>query len=74
MIRLSHYEYELSMQIACQNYPFYALIAAAIRQADSRNLDILRSYWPGIYESLVTRRNAPGGIVPEWDGIDAPQD
>jgi hypothetical protein len=50
-------------------FPFYALIAAAMRQADSANLIRLKRAWPYIWDSLVRRYNEPAGVVEEWDGI-----
>ena len=44
---------------------FYSLIMAAIRQADTDNLWALRAAFPGVYEELAQRRNAPGGILPD---------
>lgn len=69
--RLSLYDYEASKEIAAKHYPFYALMAALMRDADSRNTDLLRAAWPGIWESLQRRYNAPLGVVEEWDGFTA---
>jgi hypothetical protein len=69
MRRLNLYEYEQSLRIAAQGHSFYVLLAALMRQADTDNTDLLRAGWPGVWESLRKRRNAPLGVVEEWDGI-----
>jgi len=61
MDRLNHYDYEVSRNISAESPPFYALIAAAMRQADSINTEKLRAAFPGVYADLVARHNAPGG-------------
>ena len=70
-MRLSHYDYEQSLRISAEGYPFYALLAALMRDADTRNADLLRAGWPGIWESLRRRYDAPLGVVEEWDGYTA---
>lgn len=69
--RLSLHEYEQSKHIQAQNYPFYALMATLMRQADTRNTDLLRENWPDIWESLLRRYEAPLGVIEEWDGFSA---
>ena len=61
---MSKYDYDMSRQLVHDEPPFYALIMAAMRAADSENLERLRSIFPGVYEELVSRYNAPGGILP----------
>lgn len=61
---MSHYDYECSIKIASKDYPFYALIMAAMRQADDNNTEKLRRAWPEVYEELKARYHAPGGILP----------
>ena len=56
MPKLNEHEYMMSLNIAVRDYPFYALIATAMRQADTDNLERLKSAFPGIYESLVKWR------------------
>jgi len=41
---------------------------AAMRQADSDNMSKLRLMWPELYDEMLQRYNAPGGILVE-DGI-----
>ena len=41
--------------------PFYSLLMAAIREADTDNLDKIASVFPEVVEELTKRYNAPGG-------------
>ncbi len=50
--KLNKPEYVQSVEIAGRGYEFYALIVAAMRQADTDNLIALRAISPGIWESL----------------------
>lgn len=61
---MSHYDYVRSIQIAIQDEPFYALIMAAMRQADTDNLARLQLAFPGVYEELRDRIMAEGGRLP----------
>ena len=63
-IEMSLYDYKRSQAIAMQDEPFYALIMAAMRQADTPNTEKLRHMWPEVYEELYYRYNAPGGMYP----------
>jgi hypothetical protein len=58
---VSRYEYEKSKTY---DPDFYALIMAAMRQADSVNAIKLRSAWPETWAELQARYNAPGGLLP----------
>ena len=69
MFYLSHYDYKLSQNISAQGYPFYGLLAALFRDADTDNLERLDSAFPGFLEMLRKRYNAPGGVLPETDGF-----
>ena len=60
---MSRYDYEVSRQISILDYPFYALIMAAMRQADTNNTGKLKAAWPDVYEELRERYNAPGGLL-----------
>jgi len=60
---MSLHEYEKSKEIAVQNYPFYAIIMAAMRQADSWNFEQLKAIFPETCAELQERYNAPGGIL-----------
>jgi len=57
------HEYLESQRIAAQDYPFYALIMAAMRQADTDNVRKLQNAWPDVWNELVARYNAPGGAL-----------
>ncbi len=43
---------------------FYTLIMAAMRCADTDNLAKLKDAFPEVYQELVDRYNAPGGLLP----------
>jgi len=58
---MSHFDYEMSKKIAMEDYPFYALIMAAMRQADTMNSQKLQMAFPQVYQELHARYNAPGG-------------
>ena len=61
---MSYHDYKTGQQIEMQEHPFYALIQAAMRQADSDNLRMLSSCWPEVWEELQARHKAPGGALP----------
>jgi len=58
---MSLFDYEMSKRIAAEDYPFYALILAAMRQADDENLLALQREFPEVWQELIARYNAPGG-------------
>ncbi len=62
---MSLYDYKCSQKISAEDFPFYALIMAAMRQADTPNLTKLRAMWPAIWAELDTRYHAPGGLLPD---------
>jgi hypothetical protein len=64
----SRYDYEASKELALRGFPFYALIMAAMRDADAVNLAKLRCAWPETWAELDARYNAPGGIL-ETDDV-----
>jgi len=51
--------------LAMDGNAFYSLIMAAHRQADTDNLEALRKAFPGVFEELAARYNAPGGELPD---------
>ena len=60
---MSLYDYEMSREIQGLNYPFYALIMVAMRQADSDNIEKLKSAFPDVWKELKERYNARGGLL-----------
>lgn len=62
---MSLYDYEQSKYIEKMQFPFYAIVMAAMRQADSDNLDRLKEAFPHVWKELQRRYNAPGGELPE---------
>jgi hypothetical protein len=69
---MSLYDYEQSRKLNATAQPFYALIMAAMRQADTDNLTRLRSAFPDVWRELEARYNAPGGMLPGERDDDAP--
>lgn len=61
---MSLYDYRASQQISVTDPPFYALIMAAIRRADTRNTALLRAAFPEVHAEFEARYNAPGGTLP----------
>ena len=59
---MSIYDYRQSVEVAKKDYPFYALIMAAMRQADSYNIAKLRAAWPDVWLELQDRYHSPGGL------------
>ena len=62
---MSLYDYEMSRNIEMQEYPFYGLIMAAMRQADNGNVEKLKAAFPDVWEELYGRYRSPGGVLPE---------
>jgi hypothetical protein len=60
---MSLYDYELSKVITQSNFPFYALLMAAMRQADTGNMALLEQAFPETAAELRARYNAPGGVL-----------
>ena len=62
---MSLYDYKMSKEIEAKRYPFYAIIMAAMRQADDVNLEKLKFAFYDTWEELRTRYNSPGGLLEE---------
>lgn len=62
---MSYHEYIWGREISTKEYPFYALIQAAMRQADTNNLEKLKSLFPGTFKELQIRYNSPKGLLPK---------
>lgn len=60
---MSHYDYVCSARITADDPPFYALVMAAMRTADSGNLERLRGAFPDVWAELDQRYHAPGGYL-----------
>jgi hypothetical protein len=58
---MSLYDYKLSMRLGIEDPPFYALIMAAMRKADTDNLIRLKTAFPEIWIELDWRYHAPNG-------------
>jgi len=58
---MSLYEYRESIEISAKAYQFYALVMAAMRQADSNNIEKLKEAFPSVHAELLARYHAPGG-------------
>jgi len=63
--KLNQWDYRKSLEIAAYGYPFYALLAALMRDADTDNLEKLRVAFPDVYESLIRWINTPGAYRDE---------
>jgi len=61
---MSQYDYECSKRIAMDDWPFYALVMAVMRAADSDNATALQAAFPDTWAELQARYNAPGGVLP----------
>ena len=60
---MTYHEYQRSRVMADQDEPFYALIMAAMRRADTVNQVKLQAAWPVVWEELEARYWAPGGLL-----------
>lgn len=68
----SHHDYEVSRIIDMEQHPFYALVMATMRRADTDNASRLRLAFPRVWDELAERYNARGGLLEsERAGIDA---
>lgn len=61
---MARYDYMFSLEIFRTRPTFKAVIMAAMRQADSVNIEKLKASWPDVWEELQGRYNAPGGWLP----------
>ncbi len=60
---MSLYDYKESLKIKKSDYPFYSLIMAAMRQADTENVLHLQTAFPEVWDELLARYNTPGGVL-----------
>jgi hypothetical protein len=56
-------DYMDSLEIMLGDHSFYAILMAAMRKADSDNLDLLEKAFPEVYQELLDRYSAPGGYL-----------
>lgn len=61
---MSHFDYEASLALGAEEPPFFALLMAAMRRADTDNARLLRVAFPDTWAELDARYNAPGGYLP----------
>lgn len=64
-MELNIIDYKVSQRLSFYDLPFSALIAAAMRKADSNNIEKLKSAWPETFADLQKRYNGPGGATQE---------
>lgn len=60
---MSLYDYHVSCKLVRDDVPFYALIMAAMRRADTENEAILRSAYPDVWDEVYARYHATGGCL-----------
>jgi len=58
---MTYNDYICGRELDVHDHPFYGLIQAAMRRADTKNLEMLKTCWPEIWDDLQKRYNAPGG-------------
>lgn len=58
---MSLFDYKASLMISKEDPPFYALIMAAMRKADTSNVKLLRSIYPDTWKELEKRYHFPDG-------------
>lgn len=61
---MSLHDYRQSKKLAQEDPPFYSLIMAAMRKADSKNMSKLIFAWPEVWNEFYDRYHAPGGYLP----------
>lgn len=57
------YAYMKSIDLGLDDPPFYGLLMAAMRKADTPNAARLRVAFPDVWDDLQARHNAPAGIL-----------
>jgi len=60
---VSLYDYRASPFVSMADPPFYALVMAAMRGADTTNQAKLRMAFPDTWDELQARYHAPGGLL-----------
>lgn len=67
---MSLYDYHYSRKLILDDPPFDSLIFAAIRKADSTNMERLKRSFPELAEEMQARYNARLGVIPSDGDID----
>lgn len=67
---MSLFDYREGRRIAAEDHPFYALIFAALRQADTANTAKIEAAWPEVIAELQARYDAPAGLLPGDPGFE----
>jgi len=60
-------DYYISKILEQKDIPFYALLMALMRKADSNNIEKLKTAFPQIWDELQERYNAPGRFLDRDD-------
>lgn len=60
---MSHFDFIRSNELERRDEPFFGLVMAAMRRADSDNADLLRLAFPDTWAELAARYHAPAGHV-----------
>ena len=61
---MSLYDYRVSRQLVSEGPSFDGLLMAAMRTADSQNIELLKRGWPDVWNELKARHLAPDGVFP----------
>ena len=61
----NRYEYMVGRELEAKDIPFYALIQAAMRRADTGNLYKLQTVFSQVWAELQERYDTPGGYLKE---------
>ena len=70
---MSLHDFRVSRELEGSGVPFYALVMAAMRRADSTNLERLKRAFPDVWQELERRYNAPDGMLPserDWNAFE----
>lgn len=62
VFNLSWHSYLASKEVERRDFPFYAIIVAAMKKADDDNLRALKHVFPGLFEQALERYNQPMGM------------
>ncbi len=62
------HEFQAAQRLHAEQHPFYALLMAAMRAADTHNAALLREHWPAVWAELSERYDAPGALLPGEPG------